>query len=196
MIIKKKIKYFSNKKEDSETVSQKNNRHNLAIMSGLTTGAAGATTSAKILDNKRKKIINKISNLEKSHIDKVNEKYDNLRNIVDNKSDEIIEEARKKRVKTGNPIIDAFNEFDDTNKVLDAKYKLRDDIFNKEREDIEKIRNAANRVKKRVSKKVSKRLAVGTGISTLAGIGVGSLVNKKLKERNKRINEERRNRRR
>lgn len=42
---------------------------------------------------------------------------------------------------------------------------------------------------------MNKRLAIGAGISTLAGIGVGSLVNKKLKERNKRINEEKRNRR-
>lgn len=193
MIISRK--YFSKKNKDDENFIQKNNRHNLAIISGLTTGAAGATTSAKILDNKRKKIINKISNLEKSHIDKVNKKYDNLRNIVDNKSDEIIEEVSKKRVKTGNPFLDILNDFSETNKVLDAKYKLRDDIFNKEREDIEKIRNAANRVKKRVSKKVNKRLAVGTGISTLAGIGVGALVNKKLKERNKRINEEKRNRR-
>lgn len=192
MIISRK--YFS-KKSDDETFSQRNNRQNLAILSGLATAGGGIATTGGMLDSKRKKLIQKINKLKKSHEDKVSNKYDKLKDIVDNKSEEVLKEVRKKRVKTGNPIIDAFNEFDDTNKVLNAKYKIKDDILDKELNDLGKVRNAADRLKKRVSKKMNKRLAIGAGVSTLAGIGVGSLVNKKLKERNKRINEEKRNRR-
>lgn len=192
MIISRK--YFS-KKSDDETFSQRNNRQNLAILSGLATAGGGIATTGGMLDNKRKKLIQKINKLKKSHEDKVSNKYNKLMDIVDNKSEEVLKEVRKKRVKTGNPIIDAFNEFDDTNKVLNAKYKIEDDILDKELNDLNKVRNAADRLKKRVSKKMNKRLAIGAGVSTLAGIGVGSLVNKKLKERNKRINEEKRNRR-
>lgn len=192
MIISRK--YFS-KKSDDETFSQRNNRQNLAILSGLATAGGGIATTGGMLDSKRKKLIQKINKLKKSHEDKVSNKYDKLMDIVDNKSEEVLKEVRKKRVKTGNPIIDAFNEFDDTNKVLNAKYKIKDDILDKELNDLGKVRNAADRLKKRVSKKMNKRLAIGAGVSTLAGIGVGSLVNKKLKERNKRINEEKRNRR-
>lgn len=192
MIISRK--YFS-KKNDDETFSQRNNRQNLAILSGLATAGGGIATTGGMLDSKRKKLIQKINKLKKSHEDKVSNKYDKLMDIVDNKSEEVLKEVRKKRVKTGNPIIDAFNEFDDTNKVLNAKYKIKDDILDKELNDLGKVRNAADRLKKRVSKKMNKRLAIGAGVSTLAGIGVGSLVNKKLKERNKRINEEKRNRR-
>lgn len=192
MIISRK--YFS-KKSDDETFFQRNNRQNLAILSGLATAGGGIATTGGMLDSKRKKLIQKINKLKKSHEDKVSNKYDKLMDIVDNKSEEVLKEVRKKRVKTGNPIIDAFNEFDDTNKVLNAKYKIKDDILDKELNDLGKVRNAADRLKKRVSKKMNKRLAIGAGVSTLAGIGVGSLVNKKLKERNKRINEEKRNRR-
>lgn len=192
MIISRK--YFS-KKSDDETFSQRNNRQNLAILSGLATAGGGIATTGGMLDSKRKKLIQKINKLKKSHEDKVSNKYNKLMDIVDNKSEEVLKEVRKKRVKTGNPIIDAFNEFDDTNKVLNAKYKIKDDILDKELNDLGKVRNAADRLKKRVSKKMNKRLAIGAGVSTLAGIGVGSLVNKKLKERNKRINEEKRNRR-
>lgn len=192
MIISRK--YFS-KKSDDETFSQRNNRQNLAILSGLATAGGGIATTGGMLDSKRKKLIQKINKLKKSHEDKVSNKYDKLMDIVDNKSEEVLKEVRKKRVKTGNPIIDAFNEFDDTSKVLNAKYKIKDDILDKELNDLNKVRNAADRLKKRVSKKMNKRLAIGAGVSTLAGIGVGSLVNKKLKERNKRINEEKRNRR-
>lgn len=192
MIISRK--YFS-KKSDDETFFQKNNRRNLAILSGLATAGGGIATTGGMLDSKKKKLIQKINKLKKSHEDKISKKYDELIDIVDNKSEEVLKEVRKKRVKTGNPIIDAFNEFDDTNKVLNAKYKIHDDILNKESNDLNKVRNAADRLKKRVSKKMNKRLAIGAGISALAGIGVGSLVNKKLKERNKRINEEKRNRR-
>lgn len=192
MIISRK--YFS-KKSDDETFSQRNNRQNLAILSGLATAGGGIATTGGMLDNKRKKLIQKINKLKKSHEDKVSNKYNKLMDIVDNKSEEVLKEVRKKRVKTGNPIIDAINEFDDTSKVLNAKYKIKDDILDKELNDLGKVRNAADRLKKRVSKKMNKRLAIGAGVSTLAGIGVGSLVNKKLKERNKRINEEKRNRR-
>lgn len=192
MIISRK--YFS-KKSDDETFSQRNNRQNLAILSGLATAGGGIATTGGMLDSKRKKLIQKINKLKKSHEDKVSNKYDKLMDIVDNKSEEVLKEVRKKRVKTGNPIVDAFNEFDDTNKVLNAKYKIENDILDKELNDLGKVRNAADRLKKRVSKKMNKRLAIGAGVSTLAGIGVGSLVNKKLKERNKRINEEKRNRR-
>ena len=192
MIISRK--YFS-KKSDDETFSQRNNRQNLAILSGLATAGGGIATTGGMLDSKRKKLIQKINKLKKSHEDKVSKKYDKLMDIVDNKSEEVLKEVRKKRVKMGNPIIDAINEFDDTNKVLNAKYKIKDDILDKELNDLGKVRNAADRLKKRVSKKMNKRLAIGAGVSTLAGIGVGSLVNKKLKERNKRINEEKRNRR-
>lgn len=192
MIISRK--YFS-KKSDDETFSQRNNRQNLTILSGLATAGGGIATTGGMLDSKRKKLIQKINKLKKSHENKVSNKYDKLMDIVDNKSEEVLKEVRKKRVKTGNPIVDALNEFDDTNKVLNAKYKIKDDILDKELNDLGKVRNAADRLKKRVSKKMNKRLAIGAGVSTLAGIGVGSLVNKKLKERNKRINEEKRNRR-
>lgn len=192
MIISRK--YFS-KKSDDETFFQRNNRQNLAILSGLATAGGGIATTGGMLGSKKEKLIKKINKLQKSHEDRISKKYDEFMNMVDNKSEEVLKEVRKKRVKTGNPIIDAFNEFDDTNKVLDAKYKIKDDILDKELNDLGKVRNAADRLKKRVSKKMNKRLAIGAGVSTLAGIGVGSLVNKKLKERNKRINEEKRNRR-
>lgn len=192
MIISRK--YFS-KKSDDETFFQRNNRQNLAILSGLATAGGGIATTGGMLGSKKEKLIKKINKLQKSHEDRISKKYDEFMNMVDNKSEEVLKEVRKKRVKTGNPIIDAFNEFDDTNKVLNAKYKIKDDILDKELNDLGKVKNAADRLKKRVSKKINKRLAVGAGISTLAGIGIGSLVNKKLKERNKRINEEKRNRR-
>lgn len=150
MIISRK--YFS-KKSDDETFSQRNNRQNLAILSGLATAGGGIATTGGMLDSKRKKLIQKINKLKKSHEDKVSKKYDKLMDIVDNKSEEVLKEVRKKRVKTGNPIIDAFNEFDDTNKVLNAKYKIKDDILDKELNDLGKVRNAADRLKKRVSKK-------------------------------------------
>lgn len=192
MIISRK--YFS-KKSDDETFSQRNNRQNLAILSGLATAGGGIATTGGMLDSKKEKLIKKIDKMKDFHENKVSNKYDKLMNIVDNKSEEVLKEVRKKRVKTGNPIVDIFNEFEDTNKVLNAKYKIKDDILDKELNDLGKVRNAADRLKKRVSKKMNKRLAIGAGVSTLAGIGVGSLVNKKLKERNKRINEEKRNRR-
>lgn len=192
MIISRK--YFS-KKSDDETFSQRNNRQNLAILSGLATAGGGIATTGGMLDSKKEKLIKKIDKMKDFHENKVSNKYDKLMNIVDNKSEEVLKEVRKKRVKTGNPIVDIFNEFEDTNKVLNAKYKIKDDILDKELNDLGKVRNAADRLKKRVSKKMNKGLAIGAGVSTLAGIGVGSLVNKKLKERNKRINEEKRNRR-
>lgn len=158
---------------------QKNNRRNLAILSGLATAGGGIATTGGMLGSKKEKLIKKINKLQKSHEDRISNKYDKLMDIVDNKSEEVLKEVRKKRVKTGNPIVDIFNEFEDTNKVLNAKYKIKDDILDKELNDLGKVRNAANRLKKRVSKKMNKRLAIASGVTIYKG---GKLISNSINE--------------
>lgn len=193
MIIKRK--YFSDKKEeDSETVSQKRKRRSLSALSGLATLGAGSAISAYITEDLTNKNLDKVDNLRKFHENEIRKKYNKQLDLIDEKADKLFKKA-KNGYNTGNIKVDTNNVVNNRNRIISANLRMRKKLSNLKNDEINKVREAANRLKKRVSKKMNKRLAIGTGISTLAGIGVGSLVNKKLKERNKRINEEKRNRR-
>lgn len=64
---------------------KKNNRQNLAILSGLATAGGGIATTGGMLGSKKEKLIKKIDKMKDFHENKVSNKYDKLMDIVDNK---------------------------------------------------------------------------------------------------------------
>ena len=195
MIIKRKL--FSNKKKDDETVTQKINRRRLSNLVGL--GIVG--TGSAIVKNRINNDLDKVDNLEVLHKSRVNKKYDKIRDDLDKKTKEILRKTKKSGARTGNRLIDETNKIlfddvykdDDFSKVQRAKLKLGLETFKREAMEEADVHSAARRLKDRVLKKSGKKLALGLGTSLAVGLGTKALIDKKLKDRNKRINEERRN---
>lgn len=183
MIIKRK--YFSNKEEDNETVSQKRKRHSLSALSGLATLGAGSATSAYITEDLTNKNLDKVDNLRKFHENEIRKKYNKQLDLIDEKADKLFKKA-KNGYNTGNIKVDSNNIVNNRNRIISANLRMRKKLSNLKNDEINKVREAAFRLKDRVIKKGGRRFNIGLGASTLAGLGISTLVNKKLKEKNKK----------
>ena len=184
-------KNFSEKSDNDETPTQKINRRKLSNLVGISIAGTGSYLTKNGID----KGIYKINELKNLHKSRIIDKYEKIRDNLDKKTKEVLKEVNKKRTKTGNRLIDESNKIDDAINVQRAKFNLGMEIFKREAAEKSKVDDAASRLRKRALNKAGKKLALGIGASTLAGLGVKALIDKKLKERNKRINEEKRNRR-
>ena len=186
MILKRKL---YSKKENDETVTQKINRRKLSNLVGISVAGIGSHLTKKQLD----KGFDKINDLENLHNSRVTNKYEKIRDNLDKKTEEVLDKVNKRRVKTGNRLVDELNMVDDFSKVQKAKLDLGYETLKREAAEKSKISSAANRLRDRISKKAGKKAVLGIGASIAAGLGAKALIDKKLKERNERINEEKRN---
>lgn len=192
MLLRRKL--FSSEKKDkeeNETNYQKRTRRNAAVFGGAFLGGSAGLGGILINDHKYNKESGKASNIYREESKKLFDEYKKVQDKIDDTAAEVRKRAQSK-YKPRN-IIDKFaNDLDidiKTEKVADFYRNEARERFNQANKAIDDKYTKAVEVAKKKYNKRGKKIGIGAAlIGTAAGLGINQLV----KNRNKKINRERR----
>lgn len=149
------------------------------IGAGGTIGLSGLSLSEINRESKLDSVDSLYVKKTNKELDRLTKDYDKIKKAAD----EVLKKAKNKLKKTGNPFTDAINEIDVVNKVSDAQVHYVNEATRESHKRSKKTLDAAQRLSDRINKKANsrnKKIAAG---AILAGIGIGALSNKSIKER-------------
>ena len=149
------------------------------IGAGSTIGLSGLSLSEINRESKLDSVDSLYVKKTNKELDRLTKDYDKIKKA----GEEVLKKAKAKLKKTGNPLIYEMNKIDVIDKVSDAQVHYVNEATRESHKRSKKTLDAAQRLSDRINRKANsrnKKIAAG---AILAGIGIGALSNRSMKER-------------